>query len=89
MLGQVNVMGYQVGDTSNYNLNEDQLNAALNQMTPTESTASAALALNIANAQLASGSSAQLASGSSDNSSVLLTPGICLAVLFLGVAIAK
>lgn len=82
MLGQVTVTGYAVGDASNYNLNQDELEAAFSQMNPIDApTASDATELNLANAQLSS--------GTSDNNSMLLTIGICIAALVLGVTIAK
>jgi hypothetical protein len=83
MLGQVTVTGYQVGDASSYNLNQDNLEDALNQAFPIDApTSSDTTEMAILNAQLS-------AANPTISTTTLLTIGGFLLAIFVGIAISK
>jgi hypothetical protein len=96
--GVVTVSGYQVGDTSNYNLNQDQLEAAFQQMFPISApTASDTTEANLTQAQLTAAitPASSFLSGSTQigntqvSNTTLVTVAALLVAIFVGVAISK
>jgi hypothetical protein len=97
--GVVTVSGYQVGDTSNYNLNQDQLEAAFQQMFPINApTASDTTEENITQAQLTAAitpTASSFLSGSTQigntqvSNTTLATVGLLFIAVLVGVAIVK